>query len=103
MKLHRSGSHPHLEVRLFTRPGCHLCEQAQADLARLHRRYPHTLQLIDVTAAPELQQAYGERIPVLAVAGREYSAPLAYAEIERAVAEATSSLVATQESGPDAS
>jgi Glutaredoxin-like domain (DUF836) len=77
-----------LHVQLYTRPGCHLCEQAEADLTRLRARQPHTLELIDITADAELVQRYGERIPVLVVHGREYAAPLSSASLERALADA---------------
>jgi hypothetical protein len=53
--------------------------------------------LIDISASPELQRAYGERVPVLTIAGREYAAPLAYAEIERALTQATASFASMQE------
>jgi hypothetical protein len=74
-----------LQATLFTKPGCHLCETALEDLERLQRRHPHTLLQVDITADPELFQKYGERIPVLAIDGREYAAPLDPAILERAL------------------
>jgi hypothetical protein len=76
-----------LRVRLYGKRGCHLCEQAEADLARLRRRYAHTLEVVDITQDPELMARYGLRIPVLVVAGREHDAPLECAEIEQALAQ----------------
>ena len=78
-----------LSLQLYTKPGCHLCERAEADLARLQRRYPHALKLIDITADADLARRYGELIPVLEVAGRTYSAPLPAATLERALSEAS--------------
>jgi glutaredoxin len=72
-----------IQVTLYTKPGCHLCEQALADLARLRRRFPHELRLVDITTEPELMRDYGERIPVLSINGREQSAPLLAAILER--------------------
>ena len=72
-----------IEVTLYTKPGCHLCEQALADLARLQRRFPHELRLVDITVEPELMRDYGERIPVLSINGREQGAPLPAAVLER--------------------
>jgi glutaredoxin len=77
-----------LTVQLYTKPGCHLCEQARIELDRLQRRYPHQLDEIDITSQPELLQRYGERIPVIRVQGREYAAPLSAQLIERALKEA---------------
>jgi hypothetical protein len=72
-----------IRATLYTKPGCHLCEQALADLERLRRRYPHELRLVDITTDPELMRAYGERIPVLSIDGREQAAPLPAAVLER--------------------
>jgi glutaredoxin len=65
---------PHLT--LYTKPECHLCEEALATLERLCRRYPHDLQTVDITSDPSLLERYQYRIPVLAVDGSEYAAPL---------------------------
>ncbi len=72
-----------VQATLYTKPGCHLCEQAQAELGRLRRRYPHELQLVDISADAELMRRYAERIPVLSIAGRECDAPLPPAVLEQ--------------------
>jgi hypothetical protein len=77
-----------VQVRLYTRDGCHLCEQALADLKKLQARVPHRLELVDISTDPGLMDAYGERIPVLSIGGREYGAPLGKAALERALREA---------------
>ncbi|GAC1324380.1 MAG: hypothetical protein NVSMB2_22480 [Chloroflexota bacterium] len=74
-----------ISVTLYTRPGCHLCETAQAELARLQRQVPHTLGVVDISDNAELEARYGERIPVLLAGGQEFSAPLPYATLERAL------------------
>ena len=74
-----------LSATLFTKPGCHLCEDAAATLGRLRARHPHELRLVDITSDATLVRAYGARIPVLAIAGREYDAPLPAAVLERAL------------------
>jgi glutaredoxin-like protein DUF836 len=77
-----------LMATLYTKPGCHLCEDAAASLGRLRSGHPHALHLVDITSDPDLLRQYGERIPVLAIAGREYDAPLPAAVLERALQEA---------------
>jgi glutaredoxin len=72
-------------LTLYSKPGCHLCEQAEAELRRLARRYPHQLQTVDITQDPRLFERYGERIPVVVLDGREYAAPLSTAVLERAL------------------
>ena len=77
-----------LRLTLYTRAGCHLCEQAVADLERMRQRYPHTLQEIDIGSDAELSARYGEQIPVLVFNGHEYPAPLPSTVLARALAEA---------------
>jgi hypothetical protein len=77
-----------LRLRLYTRPGCHLCEQAEDELARLRLRHPHTLERVDISSDAGLMRDYGERIPVLSLSGREYAAPLSPQLLERALADA---------------
>ena len=77
-----------LLATLYTKPGCHLCEDAVADLGRLRARQPHQLQLIDITSDADLMRRFGERIPVLAIGGREYDAPLPPAVLDRALRQA---------------
>lgn len=53
-------------LTLYTRTGCHLCEQAQDHLARLEFR----VELRDVDARPEWRQAHGNDVPVLTLGDR---------------------------------
>lgn len=53
-------------LTLYTRLGCHLCEQAQANLDRLEFR----IQVLDVDSRPEWRQRYGHDVPVLALEDR---------------------------------
>jgi uncharacterized membrane protein len=83
-------------VLLYGKPGCHLCEQAEAELARMRRRVAHTLQLVDITEDAELMQRYALRIPVLVLGGREYDAPLDWGEIEPALHQAGAAAVGSE-------
>ena len=56
-------------VTVYTRRGCHLCEQAEAAAARLGRRA--RVEVVDIDADPDLQERYTVRVPVVAVDGRE--------------------------------
>lgn len=76
-----------LTATLYTRPDCHLCEDAEAALRRLGRRYPHHLLTVDITGDPALFERFRYRIPVLAVGDREFDAPLTPAVLVRALAE----------------
>jgi hypothetical protein len=59
------------KVTLYGKPGCHLCDDARAELEGLRRERPFDLELVDVTLDPALNQRYAERIPVVAVDGEE--------------------------------
>ncbi len=59
-----------VELRLYSTPGCHLCELALALLAEVRRAYPDTLPdievcEIDIAQDDALMARYGVRIPVL--------------------------------------
>jgi uncharacterized membrane protein/glutaredoxin len=54
-----------ITVTLYTREGCHLCEQAKADLESLREQYPHRLVEIDIESDPALLQKYMLEIPVI--------------------------------------
>jgi glutaredoxin len=57
-------------VCLYTRQGCHLCEEAWDVLERSRRRFPFTLTLRDVDTDPELAARYGLEVPVVTVNGK---------------------------------
>jgi glutaredoxin len=58
-------------VTLYSRPGCHLCEEAKEALLRVRARAPFRLDEIDITTDDALHARYLERIPVVALDGRE--------------------------------
>ena len=58
-------------VRLFGRPGCHLCDDARAVLERLRAKQPFALEEVDIERDDALLKAYLERIPVVSLDGQE--------------------------------
>ncbi len=56
-----------ITVTLYTRKGCHLCEQTKADLYSLQEKYPHRLVEIDIESDPALLKKYLVEIPVVEV------------------------------------
>lgn len=88
-----------LSVKLYMKPGCHLCDEAEAILESLRPRYAHTLERIDINTDPELRQRHGELIPVLVLGELEYPAPLSRATIEQVLQRATSATSAPGHSG----
>ncbi|HXG11659.1 MAG TPA: glutaredoxin family protein [Gemmataceae bacterium] len=68
--LGRSGPLERLDIVMYTRRGCHLCEAAWQLLEREQRRYGFRLTAVDVDSDPELAARYGLEVPVVAVNGR---------------------------------
>jgi glutaredoxin len=58
-------------VTVYVRPGCHLCDDALAVIERVRERTPFTLTVCDIETDDDLLLRYLERIPVVAIDGRE--------------------------------
>jgi uncharacterized membrane protein len=67
---------PMLNVTLFTRTGCKLCDEVKADLQDLQAQYPHRLAEVDIDADASLVAAYGQIIPVVEVGPYTLKAPI---------------------------
>lgn len=59
------------EVTIYLGRGCHLCESALRVLADVRRELPFELVEVEIDGDSELEEAYRERIPVVAVNGVE--------------------------------
>ena len=60
-----------IALALYSRPGCHLCDDMKATVERIARTMPLTLEVIDISRDPALEAAYGLEIPVLLVNGKK--------------------------------
>lgn len=56
-------------VIVYSRPGCHLCHEAEEALARYQRRFGFTMNVVDISGDEALTQAHGESIPVVVIDG----------------------------------
>lgn len=65
-----ASTHRTAELSLYTRDGCHLCDQMKATIASAGLGERIRLTEVDIAADPELEAAYGRSIPVLAIDGR---------------------------------
>ncbi len=70
-----------LNVTLYTRKGCHLCDQAEEDLGALQDRFPHRLTIIDIDENPELLERFALEIPVVQVGPYTKKAPFTRDEL----------------------
>ena len=59
-----------LDLVVYSRRGCHLCELMIEELVPLCRDRA-TLRVLDVDSREDWRVAYGSRVPVLCAGGRE--------------------------------
>lgn len=59
------------EVLLYTRAGCHLCDEVKATLARLAPRGGFIWKEVDVDSDPQLQHKFTDEVPVVFIDGRK--------------------------------
>lgn len=60
-----------IQVSIYTRPGCHLCDEMKAVVGRVARHVPIALAEVDISLDRELEALYGLEIPVLMIDGRK--------------------------------
>jgi glutaredoxin len=62
-----------IALTLYSRPGCHLCDDMKALVAAVIRRhrFDATVDEVDISRDASLESLYGEEIPVLLVDGRK--------------------------------
>ena len=56
-------------VTLYTRAGCHLCDDAKRVLADARRRADFHYEEIDIDRDPQLVRRYNDEVPVIAIDG----------------------------------
>lgn len=62
------------DIVVYSRPGCHLCEEAIEQIVALHEEgYRFNLHEVDIESNELLLRRYLERIPVVEVDGVEVS------------------------------
>jgi len=56
-----------LNITLYTRPGCHLCQEAKELVLPLLREFAATLREVNIDEDPQLATRYGLDIPVISL------------------------------------
>jgi glutaredoxin len=59
-------------VTLYSRPGCHLCDDARAVIEQVCRELGEEYAEVDITTSEELLRRFGEEIPVTFVDGAQH-------------------------------
>jgi len=62
-----------LALTLYSRPGCHLCDEMKAVVQRVARAHgePIAIDEVDISTDANLESRYGQEIPVLMLNGRK--------------------------------
>ena len=58
-------------LTVYSRPGCHLCDEMTAVIERVVQGTAWTVEKVDISTDAELEARYGLEIPVLLVDGRK--------------------------------
>jgi uncharacterized membrane protein len=77
-----------MNLYLYVRRNCHLCDEVKANLISLQKKFPFTIHVIDVDHLPPSQKRYDHEVPVVEIGAIVLKAPITYQELEIAVSEA---------------
>lgn len=58
------------QVLVYSRSGCHLCEQAIVKLSQLKKNIDFELTVVDIDLNQELINLYSEQVPVITIDGQ---------------------------------
>ncbi len=61
-----------IEVRMLSRPGCHLCDRAKAVIVDVAVGFDVQIVEVNIQGDAELEGRYGWDIPVVFIDGREH-------------------------------
>lgn len=65
-----------IEVTLYSRQNCHLCDEAKAMIESLENEIQFTLKVVDVDLDESLKKKYGAILPVIRVGPYQLKAPI---------------------------
>jgi len=60
-----------IRLVLYSRPGCHLCDEMKEVVASLRAAHDFELDEVDISQDADLENLYGQEIPVLFVNDRK--------------------------------
>jgi hypothetical protein len=58
-------------LTLYSKPGCHLCDEMKDVIHSVAARVPLTLDIVDISQDERLTSQYGLDIPVLMIDGKK--------------------------------
>jgi uncharacterized membrane protein/glutaredoxin len=78
-----------LNVTLYTRKDCKLCDEVKADLNELQPQYPHRLVEVDIDTDSALRAKFGQIIPVIEVGPFSLKAPITRQKLQMIIGAAS--------------
>ena len=93
---------PSLNVTLYERPDCKLCDEVREHLKSLQGKFPHRLAEVDIDSDPALQKAYFDQIPVVQVGPYVLKAPITKQALEMTLGAASDRRGQLEEVGGEA-
>jgi glutaredoxin len=60
-----------IHIDIYSKPGCHLCDEAKAVLQKVKKDIPFKLREINIELSAEHHQTYQEEIPVIFIDGKK--------------------------------
>ena len=74
-------------VTLYSQADCGLCAEAEGELRKLQREIRFSLEVVDIESDKEFFDRYWDRVPVVAVDGKEVAgAPIDARRLRAAIA-----------------
>jgi uncharacterized membrane protein len=71
-----------LNVTLYEKPDCKLCDEVRELLQGLQSKFPHRLAEVNIDSDPVLQKVYFDQIPVVEVGPYKLKAPISRQSLE---------------------
>ena len=59
-------------ITLYSRPGCHLCDDARTIIEAVCSETGEAYEEVSIAGDPELEERFGDEIPVTFVDGRQH-------------------------------
>jgi len=59
-------------VTVYSRHGCHLCENAEKTLESMREKLAFEIEIIYIDDNPELEKLYGNEVPVIHINGEHH-------------------------------
>lgn len=73
-----------ITVEIYSKEGCHLCDEAKIVLLKIQKKIPFELSEVDIKSSRDLFETFKEQIPVVFINGRKaFKFKVVEAELEK--------------------